>query len=430
MKYIRKDEYLADMLSDLRLLQEIRDEWFGPSNEILFDHKLDEFKKLLKKQRSEDPRRKIVVFTEFADTANYLGEALKDEGLGVFKYTSKESSTVNRKTIRANFDAGEKLENQKDDYQVLIATDAISEGYNLHRAGTIFNYDIPYNPTRVIQRIGRINRINKKMFDKLFIYNYFPTDIGEQETRTKQISTLKMAMIHAIMGEDTKVLTSDEQVNAFFKERYRKELSSSEELSWDTKYRELLNQVRYTDDMADALAIPHRSRIGRNCDKPIQGVIIFGKKGNDFVFKLGQKGDEDPISISAEEAFSLFEATPEESAVKVSKDFNDVYQLVKGKLFKDSGETTEDKSKYEAYNKLKLWSQSRLLPKDYLEDLIALLQSGNLTGEEVRFINKQTSRTANLVQEKITEDYIRRSIMKMNAVEEGEETLIMAEEIQ
>ena len=173
----------------------------------------------MKKQRSKDPRRKIVVFTEFADTANYLGEALKDEGLGVFKYTSKESSTVNRKTIRANFDAGEKPENQKDDYQVLIATDAISEGYNLHRAGTIFNYDIPYNPTRVIQRIGRINRINKKMFDKLYIYNYFPTDIGEQETRTKQISTLKMAMIHAIMGEDTKVLTSDEQVNAFFKER-------------------------------------------------------------------------------------------------------------------------------------------------------------------------------------------------------------------
>ncbi|MEI3469434.1 MAG: helicase-related protein [Bacteroides intestinalis] len=66
----------------------------------------------------------------------------------------------------------------------MIATDAISEGYNLHRAGTIFNYET-YNPTRVIQRIGRINRINKKIFDNLYIYNYFPTDIGEAETRTK-----------------------------------------------------------------------------------------------------------------------------------------------------------------------------------------------------------------------------------------------------
>ena len=61
-----------------------------------------------------------------------------------------------------------------NDYDILIATDAISEGFNLHRAGIIFNYDIPYNPTRVIQRVGRINRINKKVFDELFIYNFFP----------------------------------------------------------------------------------------------------------------------------------------------------------------------------------------------------------------------------------------------------------------
>lgn len=67
----------------------------------------------------------------------------------------------------------------------------------------------------MIQRIGRINRINKKVFDNLYIYNYFPTEVGESETRTKEISTLKMAMIHAIMGEDTKALTSDEECYAF-----------------------------------------------------------------------------------------------------------------------------------------------------------------------------------------------------------------------
>ena len=73
------------------------------------------------------------------------------------------------------------LEELKNDYDILIATDAISEGFNLHRAGTIFNYDIPYNPTRVVQRFGRINRINKKVFNELYIFNYFPTEIGERE---------------------------------------------------------------------------------------------------------------------------------------------------------------------------------------------------------------------------------------------------------
>ena len=430
MKYIKRDEYLADMLSDLTLLRAIREEWFGKDQVIRFDHKLAEFKAQLRFLRASDPKRKIVVFTEFADTANYLGESLKDEGLGIFKYTSGDSSTTSKKTIRENFDAGLKQEFQKDNYQILIATDAISEGYNLHRAGTVFNYDIPYNPTRVIQRIGRINRINKKMFDKLYIYNYFPTDIGEQETRTKQISTLKMAMIHAIMGEDTKALTSDEELNAFFKERYRKELASSEELSWDTKYRRILDGVKNTDIYQEAMSIPHRSRIGRKVEKPIQGVILCGKKGNDFVFKLGQTDDLNPISVSAEDALGIFEAEESEAPVAVSKGFEPVYQTVKSKLFKDTVDGENERSRREAYSIIKAWQKNKILSTDYLEDLLLLMRNDGLTGEEVRFINKLKLKDADTLPKKITPDYIKRCIMKMNAVDEGEETLILAEEIQ
>ena len=430
MKYIKRDEYLADMLSDLTLLRAIREEWFGKDQVIRFDHKLAEFKAQLRFLRASDPKRKIVVFTEFADTANYLGESLKGEGLGIFKYTSGDSSTTSKKTIRENFDAGLKQEFQKDNYQILIATDAISEGYNLHRAGTVFNYDIPYNPTRVIQRIGRINRINKKMFDKLYIYNYFPTDIGEQETRTKQISTLKMAMIHAIMGEDTKALTSDEELNAFFKERYRKELASSEELSWDTKYRRILDGVKNTDIYQEAMSIPHRSRIGRKVEKPIQGVILCGKKGNDFVFKLGQADDLNPISVSAEDALGIFEAEESEAPVAVSKQFEPVYQTVKSKLFKDTVDGENERSRREAYSIIKAWQKNKILSTDYLEDLLLLMRNDGLTGEEIRFINKLKLKDAETLPKKITPDYIKRCIMKMNAVDEGEETLILAEEIQ
>ena len=83
---------------------------------------------------------------------------------------------------------------QENQFDVLIATDAISEGFNLHRAGTIFNFDIPYNPTRVVQRFGRINRINKKVFDELYIYNYFPSDPGEKEINMGRITALKKMM--------------------------------------------------------------------------------------------------------------------------------------------------------------------------------------------------------------------------------------------
>lgn len=214
MKFV-KNEFINDVKADIALLESIYLEWFGEEDIIKFDPKLESFIHLVREKLSNEPNRKLVVFSEFADTANYLGAALKDAGLPALKYTSADATPSMRQTIRNNFDASVKKEMQTNDYKVLVATDAISEGYNLHRAGAIFNYDIPYNPTRVIQRIGRINRINKKVFDNLYIYNYFPTEVGENETRTKEISTLKMAMIHAIMGEDTKALTSDEECTAF-----------------------------------------------------------------------------------------------------------------------------------------------------------------------------------------------------------------------
>ena len=437
MKYIRRDDFVKDIEADLALLKKIRSEWFtevttGKSTryDIRFDYKFDKFRRQLKKMRKEDPNRKIIVFTEFADTADYLGAALGDDNLGVFKYTSKDASATNRDIICTNFDAGIKPQYQRDDYQILIATDAISEGYNLHRAGTIFNYDIPYNPTRVIQRIGRINRINKKMFDKLYIYNFFPTDIGEAETHTKQISTLKMAMIHAIMGEDTRVLTADEEPNSYFKKRYMEEIAKIEERSWDTKYLNLLNQLKDTEVCKEALAIPHRARIGRVVEKTHKGMLLFGKKGNDFVFKIGADTDEPPVMLTAEQAFSLFEAEESEEPVAMDKGYDKVYQHVKRRLFQSGKSDEYEKSQIKARDRIDLWIENKVLPQDYLEDLLKVLDDGGLTGEEIRFINKQTTKSADKVMERISQEYLNRVRTKINKVSEGDETLILAEQLK
>lgn len=426
MKYI-KDEFLQDVQADLLLLQEIQEEWFGKENKVKHDPKIESFKTILCEMKQRDPKRKIVVFTEFADTANYLGDILKNAGLPIFKYTSADASPANKDTIRSNFDAGYKIELQQNDYHILIATDAISEGYNLHRAGAIFNYDIPYNPTRVIQRIGRINRINKKMFDELYIYNYFPTDVGEAETRTKEISTLKMAMIHAIMGEDTKALTKDEQLQAFFKDRYNKELNKSEETSWDSKYRKLLNQLKGTDQYNEALKITHRAKTGRKSDVA-NGVLLFGKKGNDFVFKLGQSPTEQPSMLTAEQALSLFEANIDEEAFETSKGFDAVYQNVKLHLFRGTTADKNEKERLNALAKVKLVKQSKCVDSDYLEDLVRVIESDGLSGYELRYINKLTPKEfANLPKE-IDQSYLNRIITTSNSVDDGEEVLILAEE--
>ncbi len=428
MKYV-KDSFVTDVKADVQLLKNLQEQWFGKDNIIKSDPKLDSFIRIVRKQMKNDPNRKLVVFSEFADTVNYLGKALVNAGLPAMKYTSADATSANKDLIRANFDAGLKPALQQNDFYILVATDAISEGYNLHRAGAIFNYDIPYNPTRVIQRIGRINRINKKVFDQLYIYNYFPTDVGEAETRTKEISTLKMAMIHAIMGEDTKALTKEEDLQAYFKERYRKELSRNEEESWDTPYRKLLNSLKGTDVYNNALELPHRARTARRVDKPKKGVLMFGRKGDDFVFKIGDASNP-PAMISAEEAISLFEADINEKPVDLSKNFDAVYQLVKSSLFSSEVKDRNEKEQINALAKIKVLMSKQALSKDYLEDLAQVVRADALSGYEIRFINQLMPKDAPKLPLKISAEYLARIIGYQNKVDDGEETLILSEELQ
>lgn len=428
MKYV-KDSFVTDVKADVQLLKNLQEQWFGKDNMIKSDPKLDSFIRIVSKQMKDDPNRKLVVFSEFADTVNYLGKALVNAGLPAMKYTSADATSANKDLIRANFDAGLKPALQQNDFCILVATDAISEGYNLHRAGAIFNYDIPYNPTRVIQRIGRINRINKKVFDQLYIYNYFPTDVGEAETRTKEISTLKMAMIHAIMGEDTKALTKEEDLQAYFKERYRKELSRNEEESWDTPYRKLLNSLKGTDVYNKALELPHRARTARRVNKPKKGVLMFGRKGDDFVFKIGDASNP-PAMISAEEAISLFEADINEKPVDLSKNFDAVYQLVKSSLFSSEVKDRNEKEQINALAKIKVLMSRQALSKDYLEDLAQVVRADALSGYEIRFINQLMPKDAPKLPLKISAEYLARIIGYQNKVDDGEETLILSEELQ
>ena len=420
-----KEEFFLDLEDDIEILKTLKNEW----DNVKTDPKTTEFIEILKNKIKKDPTRKIVVFSQFADTVEYLGKELLDAKLPIFAYTSKKANKTNKNIIRDNFDAGIDAKKQKNDYQILIATDAISEGYNLHRAGTIFNYDIPYNPTRVIQRIGRINRINKKMFDKLFIYNYFPTEIGEAETRIKEISTLKMAMIHAIMGEDTKVLTKDEELKSFFAEQYKKLIESDEQISWDTEFRLVYNSLIGLDDMKEALNIHHRSKIRRRISLPEEGALVVAKKKNDLIFLMAEYGKE-PQEIGAEKGLHLLKTTKEEKPYEVTDKFDFTYKSAKKLLFEGEKDTNNDSSKHDALNKVRLMIQQKSCPADYLEDLKTAVEYDTLSGYALRLINRLKPKEYNTLPEKICNGYIRKMLQTYDSINNDTKTLILAEEIE
>ena len=161
----------------------------------------------------DTPKRKILLFSSYRDTilhvAKVVQKAYTDTVLQVDGINYTESLG---RIIKENFDAS--FPTQQDTYDILLTTDKLSEGFNLNRAGLVINYDIPWNPTRVIQRVGRINRIGKKVFDNLYIFNFFPTEKGDSLVNKRVIAEGKMFAIHKILGEDAQIFSVDETPTA------------------------------------------------------------------------------------------------------------------------------------------------------------------------------------------------------------------------
>ncbi|MCD8290879.1 MAG: ATP-dependent helicase, partial [Prevotella sp.] len=113
-------------------------------------------------------------------------------------------------TIIENFDDNY-TGTQKDDYDVLITTEVLSEGVNLHRANVILNYDTPWNSTRLMQRIGRVNRIGSTA-KYIYVYNFLPSAQGDEQIDLVKKAHTKIQSFHVLFGEDSKIFTDDEVI--------------------------------------------------------------------------------------------------------------------------------------------------------------------------------------------------------------------------
>ena len=427
-----KDTYYKHLNSDIQVLKDLRDKWTKILAKDFNDPKIKKFKEVLKEQLNTDEKRKILIFSEFADTADYLYESLKKE-FRVFKYTSEVSSEKSRDIIRENFDASNKT--KKDDFDILVATDAISEGFNLNRAGTIFNYDIPYNPTKVIQRIGRINRINKKMFEELYIYNFFPTETGEKEVRTKKITKLKISMFKALFGDDTKVLTKDEEIESFFVDEM-KELDVQEENS-EIYFENMIYNLRdqKPDLIEEVRKITPRIRIRRKI-KTIynNNVLVYAKKGEESVFRFVDE-KLDRLDFPVEKYLEILRSDKNEKPHIVTENFDSKYRSITDNLFNNNYLTALDIRKRKSIETLKICIEkcSRKY-KEYLEDLIKVIQEyDDLPGGYLKRINRISKKNAEKEVEEltkeITHEYISKSFEKAERIDQEKEHIIISEEL-
>ena len=206
--------YLDDLQNDTRLIENLLVRW----RENNYDPKLDRFKEAITPElfnpqinnpsKANTPR--LVIFTEAIDTQKDVARALRAKKYRVLEVSAQNRTEI-QEAIEANFDANCKPKNRRDDYDVIVTTEVLAEGVNLHRSNVILNYDAPWNATRLMQRIGRVNRIGSTE-DFVHVFNFFPSDEGNSQIRLIEKAYAKLQSFHEMFGEDNKVFSEREEL--------------------------------------------------------------------------------------------------------------------------------------------------------------------------------------------------------------------------
>lgn len=322
-----KKSFLVDLNKDLLLLKKLADQW----NEITEDPKRDEF--LLELSSQEVLKEnKIIIFTESKETAEYVGQYLEGNYPEKVLVYSGSSPKGIRAEIEANFNPNYAFE-RKDDIKFLVTTDILAEGINLHRSNVIVNYDLPWNPTKVMQRVGRINRVGT-VFDKIHVYNFFPTSQANVHLPLEESILLKIQAFHDTLGEDFKYLSEDEELSThslYEKLNTKDGLEAvEEEEESELKYLKIIRNIRDNDQklFEKIKNLPQKSKTGRDCiEVGENNTITYLKKGGLKKFFISD--GEDSKELYFLQAMKYLEVGPHEPKIKVPKEYFEQLELNK-----------------------------------------------------------------------------------------------------
>lgn len=263
-KVLLQDMDLIKWKQDLKLDKEKLEFLFAQAKEVdcLRDEKLADLKKVIS-NKIENPinedNKKILIFTAFADTAKYLYENISqwifdNYGLYTALVTGSGDNKTNLKAVR-NTDIDEILTSfspisknrniinpeMTEEIDILIGTDCISEGQNLQDCDYLINYDIHWNPVRIIQRFGRVDRIGSKNKD-IQLVNFWPNIELDEYINLKGRVENRMVMVDvSATGEENIIVNNDKVMNDL---EYRK-----------NQLEKLKDQVIDLEDVSDAISI-------------------------------------------------------------------------------------------------------------------------------------------------------------------------------
>lgn len=382
-------QFREDMKHDLELFKHIQKLWADVE-------KYPKNMRLVELLNGELKNKKVIIFTEFIDTANFLDKKIKDNVTGkVLKFTGNSKKELHQKVID-NFDDNVIKEKQKNNYDILITTDVLSHGVNLHRSNIIINYDISWNPTRIMQRVGRVERLGTK-FKEIHIYNFFPTAQIEDTINIQKTASDKISKFINLLGNDSQLLT-EEPIQSYdlFNKLNNPEEEDSEELETELKYIREIRDIRDNNkDLYKKIEnLPQKARVTITDN---QTSLITLLRSNKFkkIIKTSQDHTTEELDFitAAHELKKHINDKPiptnEEYYQYLNSNLNAFEKIVENA---NQLETTNPEKKVINILTYLLQDKDELtkFEKNYIIKLKKLIKQGSLTKNEINKINRET----------------------------------------
>lgn len=317
-------QLIQDLERDLQTLRDIRDDW----KTIKRDPKWKTLRAMLT-DTGACSQSKLILFTESKETAEYLAYKISedvDEQALLFTGDSKGDA---REHVIANFDA--RYHVPRDEFRILVTTEVLAEGVSLHRSNTVINYDIPWNPTRLIQRVGRVNRVDTP-FDVIRTFNFFPTEQSNDLLKLKEAAEAKIQAFIEMLGADSRLLTEGEDIKShdLFQLINSKRTITGEDEDEESEL-EYLKKIREIRDKQPDLfeqikRLPRKARSARLAnDSNGSSLLTYFRKGRlEKFFRATQRGSQG-YELDFLTAVKLLECEPQAPQHRIGQDF---YQLL------------------------------------------------------------------------------------------------------
>jgi superfamily II DNA/RNA helicase len=311
-------EFIEQLNADQQILDNLAEDWEKIGDT---DPKLTEFLNRLDGEffdKEKNVGQKLVVFSESTDTIEYLQKNIgRKDVLAVSAKNRNEKFTE----IEVNFDANIKPEKQRNDYSIVLSTEVLAEGVNLHRSNVIINYDTPWNSTRLMQRIGRVNRIGS-VAKNIYNYVFYPSANGNAQINLINNSLAKIQAFHTAFGEDSQIYSTDEIVDLNLDKLFEEGLPT-EELNREFQYLEEIRELKAHNpkEYRRIEKLSLRCRTGRDRTEsdamPHNASLVFLKTAKIKSFFL--VNDEKTEELSALQAIDFFKADKtEQRAERIS----------------------------------------------------------------------------------------------------------------